>query len=430
MLRYPQFHVFVLVSEYDLPQEVGTNALLTLGDASRSGSRTCRACLLVAALLGACTSSDQQSALPALCGRDVRPPLVALLDSVILQESDTAFLGKPGASFSIGPNGAMYVPDQSTDRLLVFTRFGTLRAIIGRSGKGPGEFARIGSFGFVDDSVLLQVDGGGRRLNVFRQLTGAFLGTIPYDGVLTWITTNGNDYLFGLTDRGRRHVVATAPAREIYRGEISEGRLIGARVAMPAEYKTYPLLSAWDDTKVVAHADTTVVAFGGLQYLVRYSGPAGVEDTLWIPNCGRKGSPKSLLDEWFTRTPRTREEAAAVEKHTDGALSALLGLWRLADGQLLLWYQDPTWESEGRILKGVAYLSLLSPDLSTVCVDARLEAPGLGRPRLALAGDTVMVLDQVVPKDGPPRAVTVVRRYSISRGDCTPLPTTGSSTAR
>lgn len=94
-----------------------------------------------------------------------------------------------------------------------------------------------------------------------------------------------------------------------------------------------------------------------------------------------------------------------------------------------MWYQDPTLESGGRVLKGVAYFSLLSPDLERACVDGRLEARGTGRPKLAVHRDTVLVLDQVVPDEGPPRSVTVVRRYTIDAGPCVWMPTRSPPTS-
>ncbi len=384
--------------------------------------------VVLAAILSGATACIPAADTPAISGgclASSSPARLVLLDSLILEEPDSLFLASPGATFQIAPDGMIYIPEMASNRLVIYAPTGAVLGSIGRSGSGPGEFRSIDPFGYAGQSTLLHADDGERRINVFERLTGQWLGALPYSGVLSWISTNGDDYLFGLTSRGAGLVVARASAEQIHHGVagLADDLLLASMIPLPAEYQRYPRLIAWDDTKVVATGDTIVVAFGGLSYLTRTVAPAEAPDTLKIPACQRRGSPPAVLEQWFTRTVRDRREARLVNQMTESALSALLGLWRRADGSYVVWYQDPSWESEGRIMKGVAYLSVISPDLNRVCVDARVEAPGNARPRLAMHGDTLYSLDQVILERDPPESISVIRRYLIDTAECTWLPT-------
>jgi hypothetical protein len=265
----------------------------------------------------------------------------------------------------------------------------------------------------------MQDDGGAKRIQVFSRHTRAFLRAVPYQGYLSSISRNRDQFVFGLVDEVRGRSAASLPRGSVI-GRLPDSAqqpMIADQAPLPVEYKTYNMLRAWSDAKAVQWGDTLLVGFGGLSYLVRYVG--GRADTVQVPACGRRGSPANVLDEWFRRVPATRAEKQKIEEHTDNALSALLGLWRLASGRFVVWYQDPVWESQGRILKGDAYLSVIEPDLSRACVDARVGAPGLGRVRIGLQGDTVVVLDQVVSATrGGGRVTSVLRRYLLNLEHC------------
>lgn len=369
----------------------------------------------------ACAPTPEPSAATGKCPVSWAPAQLVLLDTLLLEEPDSLFLASPAATFQIAPDGLIYIPELTTNRLVIYGPGGALLGSLGRSGSGPGEFRSIDAFGHVGDSILLHADDGERRINVFNRLTGEWLASRPYSGVLSWITVNHDEYLFGLTSRGAGLVVARAPIEDIVSGVPSrpDDLLLANAVPIPEEYRRYPRLIAWDDTKVVASGDTMVVAFGGMPYLTRTLAGAAQSDTIVIPACERRGSPPDVLEQWFTRTVRDRREARLVNEMTQSALSALLGLWRRSDGSYVVWYQDPSWESDGRIMKGVAYLSIISPDLSSVCVDTRVEAPGNSRPRLAMHRDTLYSLDQVILETDPPESITVIRRYLIEASGCT-----------
>lgn len=375
---------------------------------------------LTAFLLGVwgCGNSSGSDAAhqPAVCGDPRTAPQLALVDTVVLAESDSAYLGNPAATFTSDGTGRLYVPDMGNNRLLRFSPDGELERVFGRPGRGPGEFTGIGYAALVEPGRVWQSDYRQRRISLF-DTTGRPIREIPVQGRLSSLHQSGATIWAGLTDHGTGFAVARIDAT------VLADSLRATMIAIPREYDEYPVLSSWDDVRIAAWADTLVLAFGGVDYLVRYDASGTPMDTAWVPACRRQGSPREILERGFKTRARSAAEQDAMDQIVT-RISGLLGMWRLSDGHFLVWYQDPRWEP-GRILRSTAYLSVLSPDLSRACVDARLSAPGSGRTHLTMADDQVLLLDQVVVQQGAsPQVRSVVRRYSIDIGACEWLETT------
>jgi hypothetical protein len=348
-----------------------------------------------------------------------------LLDSIILHETDSVYVGSPGALFQVDSEWNLFIPDESTNRLLEYDRQGRFIGAFGRSGAGPGEFRDIGPVGLVTDSLVLQDSHGNRRVNVFDRRTRRYLGQFRYEGYLSGMSAGLDRVWLALSDASRNRVLGWVAWSRVLSPmtEAAESAVVASFAGRPSEYDRYPLLNEWDDMKVVSFEDGPVLAIGGSDRLVRYSRDGVVHDTIKVAVVGRRGVKQETLERLFTRRPQTAAEARRLSDATSRAISALLGLWKMPDGSLLVWYQDPHFENGGRVLKGVAFLSIVTRDGSRACVDAAVEAPGSGRPRLDVKGDTILALDQVVSTTGEPRVTTVVRRYLLDTSECEWLPT-------
>ncbi len=365
----------------------------------------------VAGLLAACSPSSNRYV--EVCPTGARSATLRPAGSIVLAEGDSLRLGHPGATFVVVPaDGSMFFPDNSSGQLIAFGRDGAFLGVAGRKGGGPGEFVGIGSFGLATDSLLFFDDNAGRRVNVYRLKDRRFVGSVPYEGYLAWLTASRHDLILGLTAMGSRRTVAIGNKDSLllamHRG--TQGTLMSRFVTTPPEYVTYPVLTEWNDTKVVGAADTLLVAFGGLSYVVRQAANADSQEVIEIPRCLRRGSPPELLNAWFRRLPTTAQEQLTLDAKTSRSISALLGMWRLSDGAVAIWYQDPWFENNYSVLKGVAFISILDKTLRRACVDARVETPGLERPRIAMHGDTLLVLDQVLAEGADQRVQSVVGR--------------------
>jgi hypothetical protein len=352
-------------------------------------------------------------------------PRLRLLDSIVLQETDSVYVGSPGAFFQADQDGNLYIPDESTNRLFEFDRLGRFVRTLGRSGGGPGEFRDIGPVGLVTDSLILQDSHGNRRINLFDRRTGEYRGQFRYEGYLGGLFAGRDRLWLALSDAGRRRIIGFVPWSRLRSPmlESAESAVVASFASRPSYFERYPLLNEWDDMKLVELDGGPIVAMGGSDRLVRYRPDGMVQDTVEIPVVERRGVKREILERFFKQRPRTAAEVRRLSEESARAVTALLGLWLLPDRSQLVWYQDPRLEGGGRILKGVAFLSAITPDGSRACVDARVEAPGSARPRLDVRGDTILVLDQVIPSAGPPRVTTVVRRYRFDTSACQWLPT-------
>lgn len=370
---------------------------------------------------GCGNSSDSDAAREtAACADPLTAPQLVLVDTVVLAESDSVYLGNPAATFTSDGVGRLYIPDMGNNRLLRFSPAGELERVFGRPGRGPGEFTGIGYAALVEPGRVWQSDYRQRRISLF-DTTGQPIREIAVDGRLSSLHQSGATIWAGLTDHGTGLAVARIDATAI------ADSIRPTMISVPSEYDEYPVLSSWDDIRIAAWADTLVLAFGGVDYLVRYDTSGSPMDTAWVPTCRRQGSPTEILGKGFRSRPRNSAEQDERDQIVT-KISGLLGMWRLTDGHFLVWYQDPRWDA-GRILRSQAYLSVLSPDLSRACVDAQLSAPGSGRTHLSMVDDLLLLLDQVVSERGAsPEVRSVVRRYRIDTTRCRWLETSKPGT--
>jgi hypothetical protein len=345
------------------------------------------------------------------CPTGARPFTLRVVDSIVLEENAGSLLGNPAITFTVSPNGALFIPDNDLNRVSGFTGRGVLRGHLGGAGGGPREFRRIGSFGLAPDSLILHSDDGGGRPSLDDPDSLTYLGQIPFEGYFTWLSSTPKGFLVGLLGS---YGVTTITAEQVSAAQhgLPQAPRRPDRVARPSEYLRYPMLNAWQEVKVAGGQERIFAIFGGADYLLAVR-PAGETDTVSIPICGRRGVSKALLKRSFVTRPTT----AAEERATD-RISAVLGLYQLPDSSYLVWFHDPVFEHNGRVFKGVAFLSLISPDLRRVCIDTRVKAPGTDRTRLTVSGDTVFVHDQVAAAGIGGAMRTVVRKYRIDQRTC------------
>ena len=141
-------------------------------------------------------------------------PVLQLADTIILEESDSLFLGKPGYTFAVDEQGMMYVPDLFVDHVIQYTAAGKAARVYGKHGRGPGELSRLGAT-FVLDSFLIQDIG--RALVVFDRRTGKFLYNRPYRGNVAGLALVSGRIWLGNFDPTSQRGLAGREATEFFR---------------------------------------------------------------------------------------------------------------------------------------------------------------------------------------------------------------------
>ncbi len=71
---------------------------------------------------------------------DAAGPTLTPVDSILLPEGDTLYIGNPYALVVDPYDGSFHISDIFSSRVLRFRRDGSLMLVYGRPGEGPGEF--------------------------------------------------------------------------------------------------------------------------------------------------------------------------------------------------------------------------------------------------------------------------------------------------
>jgi hypothetical protein len=334
----------------------------------------------------------------AACGgRDARsagPALVAL-DSVLLAENDTVFLGKP-SGFIATPDGRFVVSDLFTRRVVVFGRDGHVERVIGKRGKGPGELDAPSWLAMDGDSLLYVMDDADTRIEAFDPRTGEFRWGRRLPGRFSMLASYERGLLAGYADSARNASVAVITA---------DTGSLPAMGPLPALLRGNPIVrGVFGAVELTAFHDTLVTAYevSDHVYLSRVGG--GVLDSIEVPVVRRRGSRPELL-----RKVSDPNSAMKAAYH----LSMPGELARMSSGQLALVSFD--WQWTASRVQGTGYVSLVDLARRRSCPDAPLPGPGDPIPRVAFRGDTLWALVQQVEAERP---YTVLRAYRVDGARC------------
>lgn len=353
------------------------------------------AAVALALLVAAC---DARPAAPAARGDGLGR--LVLLDSLVLQETDSEYVGR--AQFlAVAGDGELFVSDAIGGRVLRFDRTGRLRGALGRKGRGPGEFGGPGAVAFLGDSLVVADDLAGQRILLFRRADGAFVRMARREmGLPTHLAVVGDAVWLGHANVPRRTSLArwrlAADSVEYLSPMPAEFQGTGLEYAQP-----FVAMAAWRDTILVGHAVHPL--------LTLTDATGATRATLRVPVRTRRGVPEAteLL---------ARYRAGLSAERQIAELSLLMGAWRLGSGRVALLHLDAAVDTVTQQAHGAGWLTVLTPALDSACVDIPIAAPDEGWPVLAVHGDTLLRIDQEQAEGL--RARTVVRRYRVETEGC------------
>jgi DNA-binding beta-propeller fold protein YncE len=190
----------------------------------------------VAALagLGACLLASLLGASPALAQCPGAQPACVYAAASQVGQSASGVLRFPQA-IAIGPDGNVYVGDQGSHVVQVFTPQGQFLRTVGAAGQRPGELSAVGALAVADDGSLIVADGrnridrfhpGGSLLNSWGSTgsdTGQFLfgggrgndagagGGLATANGLLYVADSGNNRIQRFTVEGTQASVILPP---------------------------------------------------------------------------------------------------------------------------------------------------------------------------------------------------------------------------
>lgn len=359
------------------------------------------ACTLLV-ILGACRggSAEPPSDRPLSSTRTTGAGAqLVLLDSVQLVETDSSFIGS-ASGLAVDANGQIFVADAFSARVLEFTREGRFVRAYGRKGDGPGELRKPIAIVLLGDSLIAVSNTGLNSPVVFDRRTGRWVSTGSVSGYIKSGQLVGDSLWFGVLSQKR------ATSLAIWSLAADSMRYFGP---VPAEYKSSARLGAiMSQAPFTVWSDTAAIGFAGVNQLFVIDRAGSVIDTINPPVAHRRGVPANLVEEYA--------KGEGLEHYTQLA-SILMQVGRMGNGRLVIVHHDV--KQRGDLFSATGYVSLISADRQSACVDAVMALSLDAKPMTALAGDQVVSFEQAV---GGGSSASWVKTYRIDDSSCDWVP--------
>lgn len=291
-------------------------------------------------------------------------PAVSIADSLVLAQPDYLETFLPLRTQALTRQGHLFL--ETGTAILHFDPTGALLRVLGRPGRGPGEFQRISSLGLLPgDSLLAAVDARRARIVVFGVDDGALRREIvlqtPFYPDQQWVARGDTLILPGKLRRIPFTTWVTTTDSIAHWG-----------TAPPIYVRSLNAYSQGGEPSLAPHDDGWVALFPADPALHLLDHAGETTQRIVLPVRRRLGVP-----------PDVAEQVAAIAA-TDSfrfAASLVLAIRRLRNGQYLLMHLDADTEvipsandpSSGGVR--ISYhnirhwVSLVSPDLRRACVD-------------------------------------------------------------
>ncbi len=340
------------------------------------------------------------------CGRDTSSPRnrsagspdLVLLDSVMLAENDSAYLGEP-FDLVVGTDGSFLISDVFTKRVIRYRRDGTLAGTIGREGKGPGEFTTPTWLAAAGDTLLYVVNRA--QIDVFDLETSGFVSSHRFERKPFMLAVYDDLVYAGRPDS--LHNTA------VYFGRMSDTEL--DRIApLPFPMHLTSMYNVFGHVAVAVNEDAVATAYAVTDHVYFTDRRTGkVLDSIAVPPIRRQGANSDRIAR-YVKTPTDQE--LGIEAATGASLP--LELHWMPSGAISVVSEDWKVDEKGRF-SGAKFLSVVDPRSRASCADAIVPGPTEPPTTVGFRGDTIFVLSQPVDAEG---AQTVIRAYRVDTSSC------------
>lgn len=337
-------------------------------------------------------------------------PTVTKLATIVLQETESLFVSQPD-EVGITRGGDIVVGDASAQRVIQFDSGGRWIRVFGRKGRGPGEFSMMGKPVPLDNGLLGISDEALRRLQLFDLQTGELrrvISNLPTvrgikaAGDVVWFTTmvSGDS-----TDGG----TSTIPPRTLARLDLASG---GMRFggSLPVAFTLLEPLAGphWTSPLTVTH-DGILVGVSGLDSLILYSTTdLKVLRSVRLPAVRRRQADPDITE------LRKAFDGQRPPAESWKSASFLVGLHALASGEIVVLHMDQ--DLVGQSIVSRPFVSLVSADLTSACVDTPVPLPSDARIASALGYNRIVLLTQEARGD---RVQATAHVFTVSSTGCT-----------
>ena len=339
--------------------------------------------------------------IPAV-GLDAQPA-VMVRDSIVLEESGDDYLVLPIPVIPDGSGGYL-VTDYQQPRVFHYSGEGRLLQRYGRQGEGPGEFTEAsGAYPWGAGHVLV-LSWKPIAAQLFERDTGRFTERFPLKYFVEHVVPDSA----ALWMSGPHY----EPRSAVRRLDLGDDEAESV-VPLPDEYQAgSPVGGMFPSMPFVKWADTLLVGFGPLPYLIVTDASGNELDRFEVPAVGRRGTPAD-------------PESAIVEELRGGRyfaafalFSVTKGVHRRPDGSFLLVHADARSE-EPPVSMEALWVSVIDQDRMRVCPDGVVPLGSRSRPAIGFDGDRMLVLEQTL-RGGD--AVSILRRIAVVTDECDWIP--------
>ena len=348
-----------------------------------------------------------------LPNQGVAGPAIVQVDSLLLEETEF-HLGRPYSLSVDTVDGSFLIADGYLGRMLRFARDGRYMRAYGRPGEGPGEFRGLGRGFILNDSIVVGRDNHRNLLTRFSR-EGEHLGSTRYEGFKDgWAAVAGDVALLPAIDLESHKMVSLWDWRR--------DEMLGKAIDLPVPYRRslrgrdiyFGVLAG---SSIVAWADTMLVGTVAENELYLATWDDRMLDTLHLPRVRRRGVPNDVQE----RIDDPSDQVSFKERME--MLSTLEGLYRMPDGSTVAVHHDGIIDGEPPMVEFLAevYVTVLSPDRRTACVDGAVQFANQLRTQIAAARDTLFLLDRTLTALGDTMK-SWIRVYEIDTSPCGWLP--------
>jgi hypothetical protein len=345
-------------------------------------------------------------------------PVVTVMDSLVLAQPDSTESFLSLRTHARTNSGELLL--ETGTAVLQFDPTGALRRVIGREGRGPGEFVRISSIGLLPgDSLFAAVDARRARIVVFGvedgELRREVVLTSPIFADQQWVPV------------GDTIVMPAKLAKQAFTSWVTTTDSIWKWGTAPAIIdSSIRAYSQGGEPSVAEHRDGWLALFPADSSLHLLNRDGSLRGFVTLPVKRRLGVPPQLAQ---------RVDEIAKSDTFRFAASLVLANRRLSSGEYLLMHldtdtelnrsvNDPSSGGVGILYSNMRYwVSLLSADLSRACVDGLVPIDVENVLSPFFRGDTLHFVARRVDDAGQLRSVLYT--YRVSGENCNWIPTGG-----